>query len=120
MCNLLGPVLEKKNTHLRDSILVECRVAIILYLLGSSNTLIMIADLFKLGESKTSIIVRKCCKAIRILLKTLVFNKPTLVWMKKIATKFEALHGILLIIGAINGSHIPIIAPIHDLVSNYC
>ena len=47
----------KKNTHLRDSILVECRVVIILYRLGSGNTLIMIADLFGLGESTTSIIV---------------------------------------------------------------
>ena len=48
LCNLLGSVLEKKNTHLRDSILVECRVAIIYYCLGSGNVLIMIADLFGL------------------------------------------------------------------------
>ena len=121
LCNLLGLVLEKKNTHFRDSILVECRVAIILYHLGSGNTLIMIAGLFGLGESTTSIIVRECCKAIRILLKPLVFKKPTLVWMKKIAAEeFEALHGILLIIGPIDGSHIPIIVPIHDPISYYC
>ena len=120
LCNLLGLVLEKKNTHLRDSISVECRVAIILYRLGSGNTLIMIADLFGLGESTTSIIVRECYEAIRILLKPLVFKRPILVWMKKITTEFEALHGIPLIIKAIDGSHIPIIAPSNDLVSYYC
>ena len=40
--------------------------------------------------------------------------------MKKIAAEFEALHGIPLIIGAIDGSHIPIIAPSNDPVSYYC
>ena len=120
LCNLLEWVLGKKNTHFKNSILVQCRVAIILYYLGSGNTLIVIADLFGLGESTTSIIVRECCEAIRILLKSLVFKRLTLVWMKKIAAEFEALHGIPLIIEAIDGSHIPIIAPIHDLVSYYC
>ena len=120
LCNLLGPVLGKKNTRLRNSVSVECRVAITLYHLGSSNTLIMIADLFGLRESTTSIIIREYCGAIRILLKPLVFKRPTLVWMKEIAAKFEALYGISLIIGAIDGSHIPIIAPINDPVSYYC
>ena len=61
--------------------------------------------------------MRECYEAIRILLKPLVFKRPTLVWMKKIAVEFETLHGIPLIIGAIDGSHIPIIAPSNDLVS---
>ena len=80
----------------------------------------MIVDLFGLGESTTSIIVRECCEAIRIFLKPLVFKNPILVWMKKIVVEFEALHRIPLIIGAIDGNHIPIIAPIHDPVSYYC
>ena len=79
LCNLLEPILEKKNTHLRDSILVEGRVAIALYCLGSGNTLIMIVDLFGLRESTTSKIMRECCEAIRILLKLLILKKPTLV-----------------------------------------
>ena len=120
MCNLLGPVLGKKNTHLRDSVSVEYRVVIILYRLESDNTLIMIANLFGLGESTTSIIMKECCEAIRILLKPLVFKRPTLIWMKKVTAEFEALDGIPLIIGAIDGSHIPIIAPSNDPVSYYC
>ena len=79
LCNFLGPVLGKKNIHLRDSILVECRVVITLYRLGSDNTLIRIADLFGLGENTTSIIVKECSEAIRILLKPLVIKKTTLV-----------------------------------------
>ena len=40
--------------------------------------------------------------------------------MKKFAAKFEALHEIPLIIGAIDGSHIPKIAPTHNPISYYC
>ena len=99
---------------------MECRVAISLYRLGSGNTLILIVDLFGLEESTTSKIVKKCCEAIRILLKPLIFKKLALVWMKKIVAEFKALHGIPLIIEAIDGSHIPIIAPIHNSISYYC
>jgi hypothetical protein len=99
---------------------VEYRVAVILSRLGTGNTLMMVGDLFGLGLSTTSEIVRKCCKAIRIHLKPLVFKKPTLAQMKQIASEFEALHGIPYILGAIDGSHIPIIAPPYDPVSYYC
>jgi hypothetical protein len=40
-----------------------------------------------------------------------VFEKPTLAKIKSIAMKFEALHGITYLFGAIDGSHIPIITP---------
>jgi len=40
--------------------------------------------------------------------------------MKQIAKGFEALHGILFILGAIDGSHIPIQAPSHDPITYYC
>jgi len=40
--------------------------------------------------------------------------------MKQIAAKFESLHGIPYILGAIDGSHISIIAPSIDCASHYC
>ncbi len=49
-----------------------------------------------------------------------MFEKPTLVKIKSIATKFEALHGILYVLKTIDGNHIPIIAPPNDLASYYC
>jgi len=53
-------------------------------------------------------------------LKSLVFKKPALHWMKQISIDFESLHRIPYIIGAIDGSHIPIIAPKVDPTSYYC
>jgi hypothetical protein len=120
LCALLGPVLRKKDTRMRDSISVETRVAVTISRLGTGNSLVMIADLFKIGVSTASEIVRECCEAIRINLRPLVFQKPTLVRVKKIASEFETMHGIPFILGAIDGSHIPIIAPSHDAISYHC
>jgi hypothetical protein len=47
-------------------------------------------------------------------------KKPTLARMNQISFEFEALHGIPYILGAIDGSHIPIIAPPYDPISYYC
>ena len=74
LCALLGPVLRKKDTRIRDSISVETRVAVTISRLGTGNTLVMIADLFKIGVSTASEIVRECCEAIRIHLRPLVFK----------------------------------------------
>ena len=64
--------------------------------------------------------MREWCEAIRILLASLVFKKPSLVWIKEIVAKFEVLHGILVIIGSIDDRYIPIIARSYDLISYYC
>ena len=78
LCTLLGHVLKKKDTHLRQSISVERRIAITLARLASGNSLQMVGDLFGVGLSTSSIIVRECCEAIRIHLRPLVFKKSTL------------------------------------------
>jgi len=78
LCSLLGPVLKKKDTHLRESIIMERRIAIIFSRLATDNSLQMVGDLFGVGLSTTSIIVRECCEAIRIHLRPLVFKKSTL------------------------------------------
>ena len=117
LCTLLGLVLKKKYTHFRESTSVECKVAIIMSRLATRNSLKIIGDIYDIGLSTTSIIVRECCEAIRIQLQPLVFSKPTLVRMKEIAFGFEALHNILFILEAIDGSHISILAPFHDPVA---
>ena len=53
-------------------------------------------------------------------MRPLVFPKPTLSRMKQITLEFESLHGIPYILGAIDGSHIPIIAPSIDHAPYYC
>ena len=74
------------------------------------NTLRMCDEMYGLAETTSSVIVRKCYEAIRILLKPLVFVKLTKQRIEAMASEFEELKGISYIIGAVDGSHIPITA----------
>jgi hypothetical protein len=58
----------------------------------------------------TSIIMKEFCLIIRKYLKPLVIPKLTKDKIKEIIYSFESLHGIPYILGAIDGSHIPIVA----------
>ena len=115
----MGHVLKKKNTHLRESINVECRIAVTLSRLATGNSLRMIEDVYGIGLNTTSIIMRECCEAIAIQQQPLVFPKPILTMMKEITSGFEALHDIIFILGPINVSHISILAPSHGLITYY-
>ena len=120
LCQFLEPHIGKKNTHMTKSIDVETRLAVILPRLATSNTLSMIGDLYGLGICTTFVIVRECCKAIKDHLLPIVIEKSTPENMKRRAAEFESLHGIPYVIGAIDGSHIPIIAPSKDSPEYYC
>ncbi|HYP42887.1 MAG TPA: hypothetical protein VEQ18_02590 [Candidatus Nitrosocosmicus sp.] len=76
LCEVLRPMLHREGTCMELGIDVETQVAVTLSRLWTGNTLRMCGELYGLAESTTSIIVRKCCEAIRVLVKPLVF--PTL------------------------------------------
>jgi len=80
----------------------------------------VVGDLFRMGLSTTSIIVRECCNAIMIQFSALVFKKPNPIWMKLIAKGIKALYGISLILRATDSNHIHIVAPSHNQVAFYC
>jgi hypothetical protein len=111
LIRVVGPSLERENTNMRESIHVEARVAMALARLGSGNSLQMCGEVYGIVESMTSIIVKEFCVAIQKHLKPLVIPKLTRNKIKKITIGFECLHGIPYIIGAIDNSHVPIIAP---------
>jgi hypothetical protein len=119
LCHLLGPILSKKNKKFRLCIPIEDRISLILHQLGSGDTLLTLADLYGISRPSASIIVRETCERIKKLLQPLVFQRPTLRRMKQVATEFESLYGFSYILGAIDGSHIPIIAQSIDPASYY-
>ncbi len=80
----------------------------------------MCREVYGIAESTTSIIVRKFCVTIIKHLKPLVIPKSTRNKIKKITIGFEHLHGNPYILGAMDGSHVPIIAPKVDPKSYYC
>jgi hypothetical protein len=79
----------------------------------------MCGEIYVITESSTSMIARELCLTIRKHLKPLVIPKLIKNKIKQIIIGFESLHGISYIIGAINGNHIPIVAPKVDPKSYY-
>jgi len=54
----------------------------------------MCGEMYSLAESTTSVIVRKCCEAIKVLIKPLVFQKLTKERIEFIASEFKKIIGI--------------------------
>ncbi len=107
----MGPSLERKNTHMREHIHVETKITMAFTRLGSGIFLQMCGKVYGIAKSATSIIMREFYSTIRKHLKPLMIFKLTKNKIKEIIVGFESLHGIPYILGAIDGSHIPIVAP---------
>jgi hypothetical protein len=80
----------------------------------------MCGEVHGIAKSTTSIIVREFCSTIKKHLKPLEIPKLTKDNIKEITISFKSLHGIPYILGAIDGSHIPIVALKVDPKSYYC
>ena len=99
---------------------VRTRVALSLNRLCSGNSLCGCVETYGIHESTASIIVREFCTAIDKHLKSLVIEKQSASTLRRMAAEFEALKGIPYVTGAVDGSHISIIAPPIDPTSYYC
>jgi len=88
--------------------------------LSTGNSLRDCAKTYGIHESTTSIIVREFCATIEKHLKPLINEKQSIATLRRIATEFEELRGLPYVIGEVDGSHIPIIAPPLDPTSYYC
>ena len=120
LCEVLRPMLQRGETRMELGIDVETQVVVTLSRLSTGNTLRMCGEIYGLAESTTSIIVRECCEAIKVLVEPLVFLKLTKERIQIMTSEFEKVRGISYIIGVVDGSHVPIIAPKIDPASYYC
>lgn len=120
LCGILSPSLRREDTKFRVAIPLRNRVALSLNRLSSGNSLRGCAEIYGIHESTASIIVRDFCAAIEKHLKPLVIEKLSRNSLCRIAAEFEDLRGLPYVMGAVDGSHIPIIAPPIDPTSYYC
>lgn len=74
------------------------------------------------GVAKCTIsgIVREFCKMVRLHLQKIFVQIPNENRFRVLARDFERLHNIPYIIGAIDGSHIPVLAPVIGGEDYYC
>uniref|UniRef100_A0A8C3FU42 DDE Tnp4 domain-containing protein n=1 Tax=Chrysemys picta bellii TaxID=8478 RepID=A0A8C3FU42_CHRPI len=109
LCEELAPTLQRKDTRLRAALPVEKRVAIAIWKLATPDSYRSVANQFGVGKSTAGIVLMQVCKAInRILLRRTV----TLGNVQEIVDSFAQM-GFPNCGGAIDGTHIPILAPPH-------
>ena len=115
----LASHLQKQDTYMRLTILVQVKVVVAISRLATSISMQCIADLYRIGLSSSQLAVSQFCLAIKTNLFKKFIKWPTLVIMEKYALEFQDLHQIPYVVGAVDGSHIPIVAPRLHTVDYY-
>ena len=118
LCGELRPYIQKEHTALRVPISVEQRVAVTIWKLATNVEYRTISNLFGLGLSAVAGIVVQTCKASADNLLEKYVYVPEGDLLKEIVEGFETCWRFPQAVGAIDGSHVPIIRP-QDSASDY-
>ncbi|XP_030750675.1 putative nuclease HARBI1 [Sitophilus oryzae] len=115
-------VIEKQNTHMRNSIPAAERLAITLRFLATGDSYHSLMYLFRIPVCTISRIIPEVCSAIYNVLKEEYLQVPSSEqeWLQ-IARQFEEKWNFPQCIGALDGKHVAIKAPKHSgsLFYNY-
>ena len=88
--------------------------------LGSNDGLQTIGDLYGVHKNILLIVVREFCRAVRKHLQPVFVQTSSESQFRILASRFEKLHDIPYIIGAIDGSHNLVLAPLIGGQYYYC
>ncbi|KAM7175411.1 uncharacterized protein RBU57_001592 [Macrochelys suwanniensis] len=114
LCEEFAPALRRKDTRLRAALTVEKQVAIAIWKLATPDCYRSVANQFGVGKSTVGIVLMQVCKAINCILLRRTVTPGN---VQDIVAGFEQM-GFPNCGGAIDGTHIPILAPPH-LASEY-
>ena len=118
LCTELRPYIQRQTTGLRDPISVEKRVAVTLWKLATNVEYRTISNLFGIGLSTVCTIVVETCSVIAKRLMKKYVTIPQGDMLKEVVEGFESCWGFPQAMGAVDGSHIPIIRP-QESASDY-
>ena len=112
LLSIVGPVIAKQNTQLRESISAEQRLVVTIRFLSSGDAQQSLCYSFRLGKSTLSAIISETCSAIYEQLKEEYLRAPKSEneWLG-IAETYENMWNMPNVIGAIDGKHIRIQCP---------
>jgi hypothetical protein len=110
------PLLIKANTNIRGNIPLESRIMIGIYRMTSNSIAMHVADSYKVALSIWHSIFDDFVSIICATLKSQYIRWPSIQRMKNILAK---VHGVLYVVGAIDGFHISIIALTSHLADYY-
>ena len=112
LLSLVGPVIQKENTHFRESISAEQRLVITIRYLSSGDAQQSLCYSFRLGKSTISSIIGETSIAIYDQLKENYLRAPNSEedWLR-ISKTFEEIWNMPNVIGAIDGKHVRMQCP---------
>ncbi len=111
LVEVLKPLIQKKDTRYRKAIIPEKRVAVALYRLTTNCDCRTISNLFGIGISTVHSITEDFISAVKEILTPKYIKFPSGERLKRVIDYFEKRRGFPQVVGLIDGSHIPIIAP---------
>ena len=111
LCSELRPYVQRKDTKFRQAITVEGRVAVTIWRLATNAEYRTISQLFGIGRSTVGEIVLDTCGAIADHLFKKYVCFPQSDRLREVVDGFECRWGFPQVVGAIDGTHIPIIKP---------
>ncbi len=109
----LGPYIDRQDTRWRGAITDPHRVAITLYRLAHGASFHMLQSQLGVGVSTANYICAEVTTAIVTFLHPRYIRFPSGDRLHLTMNRFLANHQMHMCVGALDGSHIPIIAPHH-------
>lgn len=111
ICHRLSRVLERRNTNYRSCVPVRKRVAIAIWKLATNSEYRSVSHLFGVGITTVCHCVQEFCNAVIKVLLPVHITFPDARKLVEMASFFSNRWRVPQCVGAIDGSHIPIIAP---------
>lgn len=110
--------IEKKVTRWREPVSLPKRIAIALYVLGSSSEMRTIMNLFGVGESTVRLILVEFCEEVKqkLLSRFIDAYPPTQEKINEIVSGFQENWGFPQTYGCVDGCHIEISPPAVDAI----
>ncbi|XP_031557719.1 protein ANTAGONIST OF LIKE HETEROCHROMATIN PROTEIN 1-like [Actinia tenebrosa] len=111
ICGIVGPYMSKQDTILRQAIPVEKRVAIALWRLATGNSYRTVALSFGIGRCTAMNIKDEFCSALMRRVNEFIKFPKTEDETRRCIQGFQNISTFPQVVGALDGSHIPITAP---------
>jgi hypothetical protein len=118
LSDLLKPHVQRHDTRYRIAIPVLIRVACTLFKLAHAASLLICSEMFAIGRSTVSILLREVVNAINDTMRHEI-TWPSGERLRECQADFKSLCGLLAVVGAIDGTHISIAKPQHGPTDYY-
>lgn len=119
ICHILYPYIHKPDSRFRPSVPVTHQVAITLWRLSSNVDFRTLGHLFNVGISTASKITSDCTKIIWLQLRDRFIRIPDGDEFGAIVSGFKERWSFPQCAGAVDGTHVPIIAPTTNSADYY-